>query len=470
MNKYDNRGYRKLNFIYLALKLFKIFRETFFIYIFTVSVFKFMNFFLINPLVLVIILLLIRINKLVLYWISFEYKVDNSGISIKKGILNISSNHIPISNIKEVNQHTPFLYKLMNGCMLFIYTDTNNQDGKIQLDFVSLKEASEIVKTLDRDIDVNHDSFKYKQYNYSYIASKKDMFFSSISPISPLIFAMFIYSLIDNLNKYFHLNWKVQSLIDLFKYNFWLLVLLAVPYFLLSCVYIYIRTYLKFGEYKLFHNKEEIFIEKGTYNKSHLIISKDRIQALIIKWNLIQKIFGIAKVEVITSSDENEDENNFKSNILIPFAQKNQINNLINEISPYFNVDVKLKNISRITVLSKILYSFCILGIIGWLIHNFLHSFELIYILFAILVVLGKIMEGLRSKYLYNNNNIYYKKSNLVTTLTVIPKFNIEEYKYTQNFLQRYIKLFSLKIVIKKAPYTKIKIANIPIEDLKCKK
>lgn len=461
MKLLNNKNFNRLPLVFLLLKLYKILKESFFVYIFFLSIFNLLNFTYIKSYVIVLFILVFRILNAFFYWISFRYKISHLGIEIKKGIINTSSNYISIEKIKEVNEHKTLLYRLINGSMIYIYTDEQGKDGKVKLDYVSSVEAQRIKKVLNKDENLEWSDEK----SYTYISSRKDMLISSISPISILMFTLFLQSILENLDKYLHLKLPLQSYNEILKNNIILISIFILLYFIISCLYIYIRTYMRFGEYKLSHNQKEIFIEKGFVNKSNLILSKDRIQALVIKWSLIHKIFGIMKIEVITSNDENDDENNLKSNLLVPFIHKRHISSLLSELLPDFDINIKLCKLHKITLINKILVPTAFLTLIYLVIDKFLKSFELIYIVFALLVILGKFLEGLFSKYYFNSRCIYYKKSNLITTLTIIPTYRIEEYRLNQNYIQRQLGLFSYEFIIREGPFKRLKILNIPLKN-----
>lgn len=453
-------NFSSLNGMYLVFKSFKIFRETFFLVIFLITITKFFHLQSTYAYLIAILILIFRISKTLLYWLSFKYKVNNLGIEIRKGIFNPSSNYISIENIKEINEHRPFLYRLINASMLYIYTDDNKKDGKIQLEFITTKNAKDIIKKLK---NISNEQTQNDNYSYSYICSKKEMFISSLSPINILLFSLFVFSIVDNLNKYFKISISLDVYLSLLKNNLWILIVTIIPYFFLSSIYMYIKTFLKFGNYKLLDNNDEIIIKKGIINKSEVTLSKARIQGLTVKWSLIQKFCGIVKIEVITSKNENDDENKLKSDLLLPFIYRKNAKILIKEILPQFNLDFNLNKLHKITVCRKIFVSAIILSIINIVISHYLNSFKLLSVLISFLIFTGKILEGLFSEYKYNNN-IYYKKANLVTSLVIIPKHRIEEYNYTQNFIQRKLNLLTLKTIIRQSPTKKIKIFNIPIQ------
>ncbi|MCD8827227.1 PH domain-containing protein [Staphylococcus gallinarum] len=463
MTQMNKNKYSRLPLIFLLYLMFKTFKESLFIYLFILSIFKFINidFTLGNSIVIVYIT--VRLIKNYMNWLGFKYKVDYLGISVAKGIINKSSIYIPLRNIKEVNEHRPFFYRLINCSALYIYTDNNKEDGKIILDLIELKEVIRIMNILKSTNHTIKNNFSENE-QYSYITSKKEMLISSISPINILIFSIFIYSVLENIDKYLHFKIPIKTVLILLKNNFFLTALLCLPYFALSCIYIYIKTYLKFGEYKVLNTDKEIIIKKGMVNKSNITISKNRIQAVVVKWSLIQKLFGIVQVELITSSDESENENGLKSNLLTPFISKKALNTLLPELFPNLDLNIDLHKLPKISVIFKACSSFIILLIIYFFINKFLNPIKTIYITIAILIIIGKTLEGLFSKYKHTQN-IYYKKTNLISSLIIIPSQKVEEFRYTQNYLQRQLNLFSMNIVIRENPAKTIKIMNIPVID-----
>ncbi|MDU9310928.1 PH domain-containing protein, partial [Staphylococcus pseudintermedius] len=243
------------------------------------------------------------------------------------------------------------------------------------------------------------------------------------------------------------------------------LLLFLIIYMFLGIVFNYMKTLLTYGNHKVQISDKNIQIQKGVLKYTQETITKERIQALIIKSSLIQRFFNITKVEIISNKGEKNSEK-VVTNVIFPFVHKNNLEILLFKLLPDFNSNLKLKKISKKSILFKLSRPIIVLIPIYYLVKLFFPVFLKIYTLLFIIIILGQLISGLFTKYSLNSDYIVFRKFNIVTNMYIIPNKNIEEFSYTQSFMHRCMKLSNLKLIIRRPSRKYININDISIEDV----
>lgn len=455
----------RLPFFWLIVTLFKVIREFFFIYLFLITLIKLFNFNIDvkSPFYLMLFFVFLKLVLKFFYWKNFKYFINIDYIKVHEGIFISSENTVPIDYIKEINEYKPLLYRMLGYSVLYFYTESNVNKGKLKLDVLGKDEISMINKILKSN---SKDFFQLDEKNEknTYVLSYSEMIKASFSPINILLFFMIIYSVFDKIQNFFNVSLYIKNIIHTVIHSIWELIIASLLYIILACFYNLIKTIILYRNYELRYDNIYIYISKGITNKTEITIQKERIQAVIIKNSIIQKVLGLIKLEII--SNKNKDDNSAESNVIFPFISNVRFPMIFKTIFPKYSGNVRLKSIPKVAILFKITRLIIILGLLFLIIKTIIPFILPFFITLAILLIIGQIMNGLFSKYKITSDFIYYKKVNLTTKYLIIPRENIEEFSMNQSIFHRLFKLSSLKIVLRENPVKSINILEIPYSEL----
>jgi len=83
---------------------------------------------------------------------------------------------------------------------------------------------------------------------------------------------------------------------------------LTSPIFILSCIGLVVLflliAVLRFLNFKFFIKDNYFFLRKGIFNKEEISISKDKIQNVYIKQNVIQQLINVVSLSIETAGDD----------------------------------------------------------------------------------------------------------------------------------------------------------------------
>ncbi|MBA8777365.1 PH domain-containing protein [Staphylococcus schleiferi subsp. coagulans] len=452
----------RLSKLWIPLTFLKKGRETFFLYVSFMLINKLSNYIISSKSICIFFVVygIFQFLRSYIYWKNYKYKVNKDNILLIHGYFIKHSKIIYFDQIKETNEYQPLLYKPFNLYSLSLYTESNIYGGSIKLELLSQKQLLNIYIKLYK----NHPSNLSSTHHYDYVVSQKLLFLGSFSILNLLFFYLILDSFSNKLKKYLRIDFDLLNFWNLALSSTMLFLLFLIIYMFLGTIFNYVKTLLTYGNHKVQISDKNIQIKKGILKYTQETITKERIQAVIIKSSLIQRFFNITKVEIISNKEEKNSEK-VVTNVVFPFVHKNNLEKLLFKLLPDFNSNLELKKISKKSILFKLSRPILILIPLYYLVELVFPVFLKIYTLIFIIIILGQLISGLFTKYSLNSNYIVFRKSNIVTNMYIIPNKNIEEFSYTQNFVHRYMKLSNLKLIIRRPSKNNINIKDISIED-----
>ncbi|KZM52580.1 PH domain-containing protein [Aeribacillus sp. FSL K6-1121] len=466
---------KRLPPLWVFLKTVKAIRDTIFLSIFLKFFINYIPVHFDYVKWLMIPYLMYQFVSILLEWKHFGYLLTGKELFVEKGRFIKVHRHIPLERIQGINEFTPLFYRLFGFTILLLDTGTggDKKDSSIKLEMLSSKEAERIknylitygnlkLENLKKGSDTENDVEETLR-RLHYEISKKEIIIGSVTSLKALLFFTFIYSIYSDVKQFFSIEEQIDQILSFFLSSWWMILSGLFILFILSTGYGILKTYIQYGEYKVFSDSNRIYIKKGKVNYTEFSIPKEKIQAINISTTFLKKIFGIVKVRIIITNDEDEEVKT--SNVLFPFINENKAKDLIAGILPEFRINQNMNRIPKSSVIIKILRTSYIWIIISLLIHFFAPSFWYLAITVIILTLISQILNGMFSSYSFKGKNIQIKKYSLFSIkLFITSRAKIEEVKLTENFLQRIFRLSSLIIVTRENPAKIIRILDIPSE------
>lgn len=468
----QNHQIKRLHPFWLILKSGKSIKEIILISIFLTVILNLNSnsLFLEYKNLLICLFIIYKIISIILEWKNFGYFFTNKELFVQNGCFIKVKRHIPLKNIKGLNQNTNFFHRLLGFTSLLLDIGANEKEGFVKLDMVTHTEANNIKQHLRNysSLSIEEKSENYesniessiKQKN-NYKLSFKELIIGSITSLKPIFFWTFLYSIYSQIEEYFSLDKYFDNTISFFTSSWYVEIIGIIFLLILSLIYGIIKNYLQYGDLSVTSDNNQIYIQKGKIDITEFSIQKDQIQAIIISSSVFKKITGLVKVKVISTNDK-EDEDIKTSNILFPFIHEKELKKLMPNLLPNFKISENMDKIPKSSVMLKILRIIPACTFVAIIVHFFIPNLWYIIISIFTIIVINQIFNGLFSKYILNEETLQIKTYSFSTKLFITNKSKIEELKITETFLQRKLGLSSCIITSRANPVKITKIQDIP--------
>lgn len=404
---------------------------------------------------LVVISIIVSISK----WTTIKFYIKDNELIYKSGIINSKKLEIPFDKINTIDINKNIIDRIFNVCTLKIDTGAVKEVGQEIRIKVKKEDAYEIRNFInnsnDEEIYENLEVISNREeQEFFKTISFKEIFLYSISK-SKILWAFggifLIGDFLKKLEERFNLsiasdiveNVEVKRLlsIGLFK-SIGLIILVIMGIYILISIIFMIFEIIRLYNFTLIAGKNDIKIKYGLLTVREYSIPRNKIYAIRYKQNLLQQLFKIFQIEVVTVGYG--DEKNEQA-ILYPVGNKNFMNLILKTVLPTFKFDVEINKPSK-DVLSRFIIKRSVILIIFVIIPLFFIIpkvyLALKLIFFLILIILNIFLGFLN----YKNTSLAINKD-----LVVVSSGSIE--KVTTLIKQEYLQ----SVEIKENPFQKRK-------------
>lgn len=383
----------------------------------------------------VLILILLCVINSILKWIMIEFYINNNELIYKSGIINKKKLEIPFNKINTIDINKNIIDKMFNICTLKVDTGAVKEVGQEIKIKINKEEAYKIRNFINgiNSKSVYEDLEKIESPTnraFSKTISFKEIFLYSISK-SKILWAVggifFIGDFLKNLEETFKIsitnniveNVEIERLfsIGLVKSIGMVILLFMFIYIFISTIFM-IFEMIRLYNFTLTNDKNDIKIKYGLLTVKEYSIPRNKIYAIRYKQNLLQQLFKIFQIEVVTVGYG--DEQNEQA-ILYPVANREFINSTLNLILPTFEFDGEINKPTK-DVLSRFIIKRTIILIIFVIIPLFFlipKSYLIIKLILFFILILLNIFLGFLN---YKNTSLGISKELLVASSGGIEK------------------------------------------------
>ncbi|VYT64652.1 Bacterial membrane flanked domain protein [Clostridium tertium] len=309
---------------------------------------------------------LFSIIKSILKYINIKYYYDDSELKYFTGIINKKQIEIPFDKINTIDINLNIVDRIFNVCTLKIDTGAVKELGE-EIKIKLVKEEAYKIRSVINDLidkkdlrdkdkkeDVNKSKFKetitFKEiFLYSLSKSKLLWAIGGFFIISDLVFNIedtLNITITDTIIESVNID-EIYAL-GMAKIVGIGIIIFIILYIFISFLFI-IFELIRLYNFTLIDDENDIKIKYGLLTIKEYSIPRNKIYAVRYKQNLLQQIFKIFQIEIVTIGYG--DEKNEQA-ILYPVANKVFINTTLKEILPDFNFEDNI-NCSPKNVLSK---------------------------------------------------------------------------------------------------------------------
>ncbi len=440
----------------------KSFREIFSNLIFLLILIKWIEKYIV-PIAIVLGIIIIVVS--IVGWKNNIFYIKNNILFVESGVFTKKKIEVPLEKISTVDTERGVIDSLIGVSVLRINTGAIDIGGSSEFKFTLRNEDIDNIKNIllskskidiPKTDNINIED-KAKVYEFKYEISCKDIFKYALTK-SKIIMIIPIGYVFDKLDILFDLE-QLEKYIDSYgeklnyigdfasQYSIPFLILASiisiVIIYLIATVICFIAYYIKYYEFTLVREGNEILIEYGMFNKRQFNFKVEQINSLKIKQNLMCQLLGLYTLEVSVIGYGNADGENIKS-LLYPIVNSNMreeiVSNILGEFEFKSYINRAYKKYIHMFFIRRYICTILILGSICYIdtISNIgINIYVSLFILIMVIQTILGYMTYRNSGIGIDEEKILLSNGSVRKSITVIPIEKIQSIGYKQSIFQR---------------------------------
>ncbi len=437
---------------------------------------------------------LLRLIYIVVSWFVETYEWDDRTFQLKKGLFVKHTSTIPFSKIQNVTRHTTLFHKLFGLTSLTFETAMDGDDDAITFQVVSNQHAAFLLELVNieeshmskldekesekeseqtqQEQEVNEAENKVETDLVTHFEpTNLDLLKASFTSLSFLAIIPIVTGLYDIIGPLLPDSDHYQGVFYQIINSRWLIIMLSVVGVVIAIIIGIIRTFSRYGKYRISSSATHIYIERGLLDETHFAIEKQKIQGLEIEQTLLKRIFGLAEVKLISSANTQAEDYVVSVNSLYPFLPINRAYQLMEELLPDYYVEESMNRLTKISLYMKLLKPswFWIVVTAGLFyfkptIFQIDAAWWLLSLLLLLIVIMNRILDYLHTKYLISEDQLQWWHGGLTSRMFITKRRRVIEISYSQSILQRFFKLASISTMNRSIPARIETINDVPLD------
>ena len=285
----------------------------------------------------------------IIYYRTSGYELTEKEIKCNRGVLFRKRSILDYQNVHAVNKKQNLIHRFFGIAILTVDSGSTNTSYQAEITIVeksktvdslvnelnALKERGTRSTAEDTSKDLVLLSDKDSLYRFT---SKKKMLYTAINIVSTAFFTALFGVLAIVVISICKLMLQLNA-IGTWGQFFMFAVLIIIGAMLLfsvsSFIACMIQSFVRYYDFSIVKRGNDIQISFGLLDKQTNTFSYDRIKAVKISQNLVQRVFGFASIslEVIGYTNDTEDKNE-KLGILVPFCKYDEIGEILGKVLP----------------------------------------------------------------------------------------------------------------------------------------
>ncbi|MFD2924460.1 PH domain-containing protein [Halobacillus naozhouensis] len=298
------------------------------------------------PLILSGAFLLIILLAGFLKWLRFSYWIDEGELRIEHGLLFRKKRYIPLERIQSLDFSEGILHRPFQLVKVSIETAASSGlEAEAVLTAIKRVDAKELEKTIyegkSEQSSFENDAEMPEENDRSlvYQMSTKDIILMAVTSGGAGVVISGVAVFLSQFTEFLPIEAIYEEVVDWLQFGIFIVGILAAFVLVIAYGVAVILTVLRFGNFSVFHDGDDLVITRGLLEKKQVTIPLNRIQGIRIDENLIRQPLGYATVSIISAggSIKGGDEQQFK---VLPFIKRKQIETVLTGILPQYALDV----------------------------------------------------------------------------------------------------------------------------------
>lgn len=290
------------------------------------------------------VIIFLVIPALVNYF-TYSYQILEDKLIIYKGIFVKKETDIPYERIQTVQRKQWFFLQPFHVIELMIETASGGNQTEVSMPAVNeeVYERIEAQRNKERYATAESaDSMRdesagvaekmavaHTQPKYEISVGQILMLSVTESSILPFLlfgfFQDFSHQLIEKAGT------QVENLM---RQSLFLAVALTIFVLLIVFAVGIVKNLLRYYKFQVRREDGNLIIEKGLIQRSRLIVPIKRIQSVIVKQEILRRLFSLSGVELVLAASQGNEENSDKKFYLLPIVKDKELFSILGELIP----------------------------------------------------------------------------------------------------------------------------------------
>ncbi|HHT7237022.1 MULTISPECIES: PH domain-containing protein [Bacillus] len=289
-------------------------------------------------------------------WYFKVYWVENNILHIKHGVFVKKESYLNKDRVQNISTSSNVIYQLLGLTKLNIEVAGGGSEPEVMLAGIKEDEAKKLITLLNKKESVVTEEILEEENEAVYQLTAKEILFASItSGRFGLVFSglLLIYSEFNEFLPKWLINKVEAYVMDNGVYE---LIVMAAILMAISWVISTIGYALKYANFKIERNGNEVRIVQGLFDKKEFVLKLHRIQAITVKEGILRQPFGYCSVEVEVIQSIEAAGNEV---MLHPFMKKKDVQQLLTYLQLPYEMEEKMVHLPK-TALRRYI-------IMGWI-------------------------------------------------------------------------------------------------------
>ncbi|MBF7145383.1 PH domain-containing protein [Bacillus toyonensis] len=260
-------------------------------------------------------------------WYFKVYWIENNILHIKHGVFVKKESYLNKERVQNVSTSSNIIYQILGLTKLNIEVAGGGSEPEVMLAGIKEDEAKELIALLHKERSVVAEEVPAEEGSKTvYQLKAKEILFASItSGRFGLVFSMLVI-LYTEFNQFLP-EWLINKVEAYVMDNgVYELIVMAAILMAISWVISTAGYALKYANFKIERNGNEIRIVQGLFDKKEFVLKLHRIQAITVKEGILRQPFGYCSVEVEVIQSIESAGNEV---MLHPFMKKKDLQQLL---------------------------------------------------------------------------------------------------------------------------------------------
>lgn len=401
-------------------------------------------------LVLLFVLFIMAIFSAV-KWYFKVYWVENNIVHIKHGVFVKKESYLNKDRVQNISTSSNVIYQMLGLTKLNIEVAGGGSEPEVMLAGIKEDEAKELIALLNKKRSAASEEVPMAEESKTiYQLTMKEILVASItSGRFGLVFSglLLIYTEFNQFLPEWLIN-KVEAYVmdnGVYELIVMAAILMAVSWVVSTAGYA-----LKYANFKIERNGNEIRIVQGLFDKKEFVLKLHRIQAITVKEGILRQPFGYCSVEVEVIQSIEAAGNEV---MLHPFMKKKDVQQLLAYLQLPYEIEEEIVHLPkaalrRYVVMGWITSAVLAVPIAGASIYFKQHTalFVLIplFIVFTILAYARYKSGG----YMIRDNQLVMVHRGLAKYTGIMRRRHIQVVGYNQSYFQKKDELCTAAVAV----------------------
>ncbi|WP_404451200.1 PH domain-containing protein [Virgibacillus necropolis] len=274
-----------------------------------------------------------------LSWYRYTYRIEEEELRIEYGIFVRKKRYISKNRIQSIDLTQSVAHRIFKLVQVKIETAGSGIGTEASLKAVKLQigeSLREELKTLQKtNIETDESIDETVQDKPSQKITAKRLFFAGTTSGSIGIIFVIMSVLFSELGQFIPEGYYENTFHTIISFSIIIIVVLVLASLLLLWFLGIAGTMIKYGNFTITKNEDELFIARGLLEKKQTTIPIRRIQAVGIDESLLRQPFGYVTVYAEIAGGSMEKGEDF-STILFPIMKRTEVDDFLEKFLPEY--------------------------------------------------------------------------------------------------------------------------------------